>query len=222
MLDSFKMNLIQQNVRFVSNDLRLYNIFVGEVQGQISDGKWENSRRPMEYFWLPNSVYDKDAQVNGFEIKRNSHLKYYYENASVPNVMDNGLLSADYEGDYYYVRRAVALIAAAEAGMVVTYDNNILIERAWGCATLGISAEEAIALMKKRDEENKDENYMHYMGFKRWRMSEEEFTAFYNKMLAFAAKGDYSHYGPRSYARKVAATQLKRLKEAMHQFIEVE
>lgn len=222
MLSSFKRTLIEQNVRFVSNDLRLYNIFVGEVQGQISDGKWENSRRPMEYFWLPKTVYDKDAQVNGFEIKRNSHLKYYYENASVPNVMDNGLLSADYEGDYFYVRRAVALIAAAEAGMVVTYDNNILIERAWGCAYLGIPAEETIALMKKRDEENKDENYMHYMGFKRWRMSEEEFTAFYNKMLAFAATGDYSHYGPRSYARKVATTHLKRLKEAMHQFIEVE
>lgn len=131
-------------------------------------------------------------------------------------------MSADYEGDYYYVRRAVALIAAAEAGMIVTYDNNILIERAWGCASLGISAEEVIALMKKRDEENKDENYMHYMGFKRWAMSEEEFTAFYNKMLSFAANGDYSHYGPRSYARKVATTQLKRLKEAMHQFIEVE
>lgn len=222
MLNSFKMNLIEQNVRFVSNDLRLYNIFVGEVQGQISDGKWENSRRPMEYFWLPKTVYDKDAQVNGFEIKRNSHLKYYYDETPVPNVMDNGLLSAEYNGDFFYVRRVVALIAAAEAGMAVTYDNNILIERAWGCASLGIPADEMIVRMKKKDEETNDGSYMHYDGFKRWAMNEEEFTAFYNKMLSFAANGDYSHYGPRSYARKVATTQLKRLKEAMHQFIEVE
>lgn len=45
----------------------------------------------MEYFWLPKTVYDKDAQFNGFEIKRNSHLKYYYDETPVPNVMDNGL-----------------------------------------------------------------------------------------------------------------------------------
>lgn len=223
MLSSYSMDNIRKNVKIIFNDLSLYNIWVGEVVGQISDGKWENSRRPMEYFWLPDAVYDAKAEQTGWCVDPKAYLKFHYtEKGAMPNPLSNDLVGCEVHGDYFYVRRICACIAAANAGVKVTCDNSSPIEYLWNRVTCGKSFDKCMEEMREKDKEDKSVHGA-YNGLKRLELSDEQVSNLWSAMHYFWVEslGGDNYYGPYSKARKVVVAELKRLKEEMHKVFDL-
>lgn len=221
MTSQYTIDRIRANVKFILNDLTSYNLFIGEVVGQISDGKWENSRQPMEYFWVPDAVYDKHAEKTGWAVNTKSYLKNYYT-GNIPNPLANDLLSCECCGDYFYIRRGTAFICAALAGIKVTYDNSSPIEYMWNRVAEGKSMDTVLEEMEAEDAKNS--KYGSYKGFIRLGLTKGEFEHLYHTMHYYFAEtlqGD-DFYGPRSKARKNVVAALKVLKEEMHKVFDVE
>lgn len=218
MFSSYMLNEIRNNVKFIINDLVLYNIWMGEVVGQISDGKWENSRRPMEYFWMPDAVYDPNAKEIGWGVVPKSCMKWHYtDKGAMPNPLANDLVSCEYNGEYFYVLRVCACIAAALGGVKLDSSNDSAIEYLWKRIIEGKNMDACLHEMKEADDNTSDKNGS-YKGYKRLGMDSEEFEKLWNAMHNYWAVtlGRDNYFGPRSKGRKSATVQLKRLKELMH------
>lgn len=221
-----KYDLIRENVSFIFNDLALYNIWAGELSGQISDGKWENSHHKFERFWLPDAVYNPEAEDTGWSIKpfitvwggnMAPSLKHEYESSVMPNPCAADLLSAEFNGEYFFILRCNALIAAALANVKVEYSTDLNLEYMFKHVISGKGFDQTIKEMREADEKN-DSEYGAYNGLKRLHLSNEEIRNLWNTMHYYWVESlaVEKSFGPRSKGRKIALAYLKRLKEEMH------
>lgn len=221
-----KNDLIRDNVRFILNDLALYNIWVGELVGQISDGKWENSRHNFERFWLPDAVYDPEAKDTGWNVNAfigdwggnmALSIKREYETGVMPNPCNAGLLGAEYNGEHFFVLRCNALIAAALAGVKVEYSTDLNLEYMLKHVMSGKGFDQTVKEMHEADEKNGSENGA-YNGLKRLQLSDKQIRNLWNVMHNYwvASLNGETNFGPRTKGRKIALAHLKRLKEEMH------
>lgn len=156
--------------QIIFNDLVQYNLWEGELSGQLSDGKWENYR-PAGAWWHLEAVYDPNAAESHLQL----YHSYYSYNRCV-NVASRDLINV--VGD-----RMRAYIAAGLVGIRVSYNNDSSVEKMYNYVEEGLDAETALARMKKEDsDEMLKSGRNSYWGFDRLSMTEADFLAAYEKL----------------------------------------
>lgn len=167
---TFRHNMFSKNT-IILNSLALYNLWEGEIAGQLSDGKWENSNG-VDCWWLMRSKFDPSTP-SVCEINSGS---YYYRRC--PNILAKDLLEV--VGD-----RMLQYIIAGKVGLQVGKggaDNRSAIEKMVGLALDEVGVDEAIGMMKSTN--NK------YESFDRLELTDEEFVETYNKMVDYINKNN--------------------------------
>ena len=194
---------LTKRVRFIFNDLALYNLFEAEISGQLSDGHWENSTMDVRFWWMPSTSF-AEGDFQGVETT-DASIAWHYNDGRKPKFANNELIAC-------VGSRMLAYIVAGKCGYKVNYDNRRLCEEMWQMIGVNITVEDALDRFKNLTGYAKD-----LYSLERAKMTEEQFIDLYKKMAAFIDRelNGQNDCLPYSKGRKLVKNSLVKLNEVL-------
>lgn len=148
----------------------MFNLWVAEISGQISDGKWENSPGMLPWYAIECKL-DTEAEHSGLYIKNWSN-RYH----RTPNIVARDLI--ENVGD-----RMFRWITLGACGYLVDDDRHerSAAEEMARLAERRVDTETALEALKNND----NGRYTGYKGFSRLGLSEDEFRILYADIVEY-------------------------------------